>query len=168
MEGEEEEDEEEEEEEDEELEQDEREDERSPPKVPPKKADMEVAKKKKDKGKGVPPCGYVSFAVSGKGPHISLHAASTRGEKCHSKGGYDHNLDMMQRILEMHFNINLGRLVMHYKDCPSEEPKSRQEIRFAVLLHTGTKAPNLLPIYLDSVPTGCEKTHSGKALEAMK
>ena len=33
-----------------------------------------------------------------------------------------------------------GRLVMHYKECLSEEPKSRQEIGLALLLHTSVRA----------------------------
>ena len=40
----------------------------------------------------------------------------------------------------MDFNATVGRLVMHYKDCLSEEPKSRQEIGLALLLHTSVRA----------------------------
>ena len=46
----------------------------------------------------------------------------------------------MQRILETDSIATVGRLVMHYKECLSEEPKSRQEIGLAVLLHTSVRA----------------------------
>ena len=55
-------------------------DQRSPLKEPRKKADLEVAKKKKDKDKGMPPRGKVHFAISEKGPHRSFPAARTRVE----------------------------------------------------------------------------------------
>ena len=117
--------------------------ERSPPKVPPKRSEAEMPKKKKDKDKA--PCGQVSFAISGNGPQKSISAAPTRVEKFQHEGGYDHDLDTMQRILETDFNASLGRLVMHYKEmhykeCSSEEPKSRQEIGLAVPLHTSVRA----------------------------
>ena len=48
--------------------------------------------------------------------------------------------DTMQSILETAFNANLGRLVMHYKDCLSEAPKSRQDIGLAFMLHTSVRA----------------------------
>ena len=46
----------------------------------------------------------------------------------------------MQRILATDFNLTVSRLVMHYKECLSEEPKSRQEIGLALLLHTKVRA----------------------------
>ena len=46
----------------------------------------------------------------------------------------------MQRILATDFNATVGRLVMHYKECLSEEPKSKQELRLALLLHTSVRA----------------------------
>ena len=46
----------------------------------------------------------------------------------------------MQRILETDFNATVGRLVMHYEDSLSEEPKSKQEIGLALLLHTSIRA----------------------------
>ena len=46
----------------------------------------------------------------------------------------------MQRNLATDFYASLGRLVMHYKYCLSEEPKSGQEIGFVVLLHTSLRA----------------------------
>ena len=82
----------------------------------------------------------MSFAISGKGPQKSIGAAPTKAEKFQHEGGYDRDLDTMQRILETDFNASLGRLVMHYKACLSEEPKSRQAIGLAVLLHTGVRA----------------------------
>ena len=112
--------------------------ERSPPKVPPKKSKAEMPKKKKDKDK--PARGHMSIAIGGKGPQKSINAAPTRAEQFQHEGGYDRDLDIMQRILETHFNATVGRLVMHYKDCLSEEPKSRQEIRLAVLLHNSVRA----------------------------
>ena len=112
--------------------------ERSPAKVPPKKSEAEMPKKKKDKDK--PARGHVSFAIGGKGPQKSISAAPTRAEKFQHEGGYDRDLDTMQRILETDFNATLGRLVMHYKGCLSEEPKSRQEIGLGVLLHTSVRA----------------------------
>ena len=112
--------------------------ERSPPKVPPKKSKAEMPKKKKDKDK--PARGHVSFAIGGKGPQKSINAAPTRAEKFQHEGGYDGDLDTMQRILQTDFNATVGRLVMHYKDCLSEEAKSKQEIRLAVLLHTSVQA----------------------------
>ena len=108
--------------------------ERSPPKVPPKKSDAEIPKNKKDKEK--PACGNMCFAIAGKGPQKSIIAAQTRAERFQHEGGYDRDPDTMQRILETDFNAPAGKLVMHYKDCLSEEPKSRQEIGLAVLLHT--------------------------------
>ena len=112
--------------------------ERSPPKVPPKKSEVEMTKKKKDKDKA--PRGNVSFAISGKGPQKSISAAPTRAESLQHEGGYDRDLDTMQKISETDFNASLGRLVMHYKDCLLEEPKSRQDIGLAVLLHTTVRA----------------------------
>ena len=97
-----------------------------------------MPKKKKDKDKAAR--GQVSFAISGKGPEESINAAPTRAEKFQKEGGYDRDLDTMQSILETDFNASLGRLVMHYKDCLSEEPKFRQEIGLAVLLHTSVRA----------------------------
>ena len=97
--------------------------ERSPPKVPPRKSEAEMPKKKKDKDK--PARGNVSFAIGGKGPHKSINAAPTRAEKFQHEDGYDRDLDTMQRILQTDFNATVGRLVIHYKDCLSEEPKSR-------------------------------------------
>ena len=97
-----------------------------------------MPKKKKDKDK--PALGHVSFAIGGKGPQKSISAAPTRAEKFHHEGGYDRDLDTMQRILETDFNATVGRLVMHCKECLSEEPKSRQEIGLAVLLHTRVRA----------------------------
>ena len=107
--------------------------ERSPPKVPPKKSEAEMPKKKKDKDK--PARGNVSFAIGGKGPEKSMSAAPTRAEKFQHEGGYDRDLDTMQRSCRQ-----TGRLVMHYKDCLSEEPKCRQEIGLAPLLHTSVRA----------------------------
>ena len=46
----------------------------------------------------------------------------------------------MQRILETDFNATVGPLVMHYKECLSEQPKSWQEIGLAVVLHTSVRA----------------------------
>ena len=112
--------------------------ERSPPKVPPKKSEAEMPKKMKDKEK--PARGHVSFAIGGKGPQKSISAAPTRAEKFQHEGGYDRDLDTMQRILETDFNATEGRLVMHYKECLSEEPKSKQEISLAALLHTSVRA----------------------------
>ena len=112
--------------------------ERSPPKVPPKKSEAEMPKKKKDKDK--PARGNVSFAISGKGPQKSISAAPTRAEKFQHEGGYDRDLDTMQRILETDFNATVGRLVMHYKECLSEEPRSKQELGLALLLHTSVRA----------------------------
>ena len=112
--------------------------ERSPPKVPPKNSEAEMPKKKKDKDK--PARGHVSFAIGGKGPQKSISAAPTRAERFQHEGRYDRDLDTMQRILETDFNATVGRLVMHYKDCLSEEPKSRQEIGSAFLLHTSVRA----------------------------
>ena len=109
--------------------------ERSPPKVPPKKPEAEMPKKKKDKDN--PARGHVSFAIGGKGPQKSISAAPTRAQKFQHEGGCDRDLDRMQRILETDFNATVGRLVMHYKECLSEGPKSRQEIGLALLLHTG-------------------------------
>ena len=115
-----------------------RSEERSPPKVPPKKSEAEMPKKKKDKDK--PAHGHVYVAIGGKGPHKSISAAPTREEKFQHEGGYDRDLDTMQRILETGFNASAGRLVMHYKDCLSEKPKSRQEIGLAVLRHRAVRA----------------------------
>ena len=112
--------------------------ERSPPKVPPKKSEAEMPKEKKDKDK--PARGHVSFAIGGKGPQKSISAALTRAEKLQHEGGYDRDVDTMQRILETDFNATSGGLVMHYRECLSEEPKSRQEIGLAVLLHTIVRA----------------------------
>ena len=80
--------------------------ERSPPKVPPKKSEAEMNKDKAARGQ-------VSFAISGKGPQKSIGAAPTRAEKFQCEGGYNRDLDTMQRILETDFNASLGRLVMH-------------------------------------------------------
>ena len=107
---------------------------RSPPKVAPKKSEAEMPKKKKDKDKAAR--GQVSFAISGKGPQESINAAPTRAEKFQCEGGYNRDLDTMQIILETDFNASLGRLVIHYTECLSEEPKSMQDIGLAVLLHT--------------------------------
>ena len=85
--------------------------ERSPPKVPPKESEAEIPKKKPDKDKAAR--GQVSFANSGKGPQKSIGAAPTRAEKFQCEGGYNRDLDTMQRILETDFNASLGRLVMH-------------------------------------------------------
>ena len=115
--------------------------ERSPPKVPPKKSEAEMPKKKKDKDK--PARGNVSFAIGGKGPQKSISAAPTRAEKFQHEGGYDRDLDTMQRILETDFNATVGRLVMHYKECLSEEPKSKQELGLALLLHTSVRASSV-------------------------
>ena len=112
--------------------------ERSPPKVPPKKSEAEMPKKKKDKDKA--PRGNVSFAIAAKGPQKSNCAATTKPKKFQYKGGYHRNPDTMHILLETDFNASLGRLVVHYKDCLSEEPKSRQEIGLAVLLHTSVRA----------------------------
>ena len=66
----------------------------------------------------------------------------------------------MQRILETHFNASLDRLVMHYKDCLSEEPKSRQEIGLAVVLHTSVRA-----LSVQSVPRcGTKNAQSAAAV----
>ena len=111
--------------------------ERSPPKVPPKKSEAEMPKKKTDKDK--PARGNVSFAIGGKGPQKSISAATTRAENFHDEGGYDRDLETMQRILETDFNATVGRLVMHYKECLSEEPKSKQELGLALLLHTSVR-----------------------------
>ena len=112
--------------------------ERSPPKVPPKKPEAEMPKKKKDKDKAAR--GQVSFAASGKGPHKSISAAPTRAQKFEHEGGYDRDRDTMQRILETDFYATPGRLMMHYKECLLEEPKCRQEISLAALLHTSVRA----------------------------
>ena len=112
--------------------------ERSPPKVPPKKSEAEMPKKKKDKDK--PARGNVSFAIGGKGPQKSISAAPTRAEKFQHEGGYGRDLETMQRILETDFNATVGRVVMHYKECLSEEPKSKQELGLALLLHTSVRA----------------------------
>ena len=112
--------------------------ERSPPKVPLKKSEAEMPKKKKDKDK--PARGNVSFAIGGKGPQKSISAAPTRAEKFQHEGGYDRDLETMQRISETDFNATVGRLVMHYKECLSEEPKSKQELGLALLLHTSVRA----------------------------
>ena len=77
---------------------------------------------------------------SGKSPQKNISAALTRAEKFQHDGGYDRDLDTMQRILETDFNASLGRLVMHYKDSLSKEPKSRQAIGLAVLLHMSVRA----------------------------
>ena len=128
--------------------------ERSPPKVPPKKSEAEMPKKKKDKDK--PPPGNVSFVIVGEGPQKGISAALTRAEKFQHEGGYVRDLDTMQRILETHFNASLGKLVMHYKDCLSEEPKCRQEIGLAVVLHTSVRA-----LSVQSVPRcGTKNTQS--------
>ena len=71
--------------------------ERSPPTVPPKKSEAEMPKKKKDKDK--PALRNVSFAIGGKGPQKSISAAPTRAKFQH-EGGYDRDLETMQRILE--------------------------------------------------------------------
>ena len=42
--------------------------------------------------------------------------------------------------------------MMHYKECPSEEPKSRQEIGLAVLLHTSAKRAQMRD---QERPVGC-------------
>ena len=112
--------------------------ERNPPKVPPKKSEAEKPKKKKDKDK--PARGHVSFAIGGKGTQKSISAAPTRAERFQHEGGYDRDLDTMQRILETDVNATVGGLVMHYKECFSEEPKSRQEMGWAVPLHTSVRA----------------------------
>ena len=112
--------------------------ERTPPKVPPKKSEAEMPKKKKDKGKLAR--GNPSFAIGGKGPQKSISAASTRAKKVEHEGGYDRDLETMQRISETDFNATVGGLVMHYKECLSEERKSRQKIRLALLLHTSVRA----------------------------
>ena len=69
-----------------------------------------------------------------------VHEGYLRGERFQHEGGYDRDVDTMQKVLETDFNATVGRLVMHYKDCLSEEPKSRQEIGLAVLLHTSVRA----------------------------
>ena len=112
--------------------------ERSPPKVPPKKSEAEMPKKKKDKDK--PARGNVSFAIGGKGPQKSISAAPTRAEKFQHRGAYDCDLETMQRILETDFNATVGGLVMHYKEFLSEEPKSKQELGLALLVHTSVRA----------------------------
>ena len=112
--------------------------ERCPPKVPLKKSEAEMPKKKKDKDK--PTCGNVSFAIGRKGPQKSISAAATRAENFQHEGGYDRDLGTMQRYLETDFNATVGRLVMHYKECLSEEPKSKQELGLALLLHTSVWA----------------------------
>ena len=111
--------------------------ERSPPKVPLKKSEAEMPKKKKDMDK--PARGNVSFAIGGKGPQKSTSAAPTRAEKFQHEGGYDRDLETMQRIFETDFNVTVGRLVMHYKECLSEEAKSKQELGLALLLHTSVR-----------------------------
>ena len=83
------------------------------------------------------------YAISGKGPQKSISGAPTRAEKFQCEGWYDRHLDTMQRILETDFNAVLERLVMHYKECLSEEPESRQEIGLAILLHTSVRALNV-------------------------
>ena len=115
--------------------------ERSPPKVPPKKFEAEMPNEKKDKDKAGR--GQVSFAISGKGPQKSISGAPTRAEKFQCEGLYYCHLDTLQRILETDFNATLERLVMHYKECLSEEPESRQEIGLAILLHTSVRALNV-------------------------
>ena len=130
--------------------------ERSPPKVPPKKSETEMPKEKNDKDK--PARGHVSFAIGGKGPQKGISAAPTRAQKFQHEGGYDHDLDTMQRILETDFNATVGRLVMQYKECLSEEPKSRQEISLAALLHTSVRAlsvQSVLRCGTKSRPVGC-------------
>ena len=104
--------------------------ERSPPKVPPKKSEAEMPKKKKDKDK--PACGNVSFAIGGKGPQKSIIAALTRAEKFQHEGGYERDLETMQRILETDFNATVGRLVMHYKECLSEDSRTQVQARARV------------------------------------
>ena len=84
--------------------------------------------------------GTCSFAIGGKGPQKSISAAPTRAEKLQHEGGYDRDLETMQRILERDLNATVGRLVMHYKECMSEKPKSKQEIGLALLLHTSVRA----------------------------
>ena len=112
--------------------------ERSPPEVPPKKSEADMPKKKKDKDK--PARGNVSFAIGGEGPQKSISVAPTRAEKFQHEGGYDRDVETMQRILETEFNATVGRLVMHYRECLSEEPKSKQELGLALLLHTSVQA----------------------------
>ena len=75
-----------------------------------------------------------------------MSAAPTRAERFQHEGGYDHDVDTMQRILEMDFNATVGGLVMHYKHCLSEEPKSGQEIGLSVVLHTSVR-----PVSVQSV-----------------
>ena len=70
--------------------------ERSPPKVPPQKSEAEMPKKKKDKDK--PARGNKSFAIGGKGPQKSISAAPTRAQKFQHEGGYDRDVETMQRI----------------------------------------------------------------------
>ena len=106
--------------------------------MPPKKSEAEVPKKQKDKDKAAR--GHVSFAIGGKGLQKRISATPTRAENFQHEGEYDRHLDTMQRILETDFYATVGRLVMHYKDRLSEEPKSRQEISLAVLLHTSFRA----------------------------
>ena len=112
--------------------------ERSPRKVPPKKSEAEMPKKKKDKDK--PARGNLSFAIGRKGPQKSISAATTRAEKSQHEGGYDRDLETRLRILETDFNAIVGRLAMQYKECLSQEPKSRQQIGLALLLHTSVRA----------------------------
>ena len=112
--------------------------ERSPPNVPPKRSEAEMPKKKKDKDK--PARGHVSFAIGGKGPQKRISAAPKRAQKFQHEGRYDRALDTMQRIWETDFNATVGRLVMHYKECLSEKPKSTLENGLAVLLHTSVRA----------------------------
>ena len=47
----------------------------------PKKANVQVAKKKNRKSKGVTPRGNVSLLISGEGLHKTTHATLTRGER---------------------------------------------------------------------------------------
>ena len=97
-----------------------------------------MPKKKRDKDKAAR--GNVSFAIARKGPQKSISAARTRAERFQHEGGYDRDMDTMQRILETDFNAAVGRLVIHYKDYLSEETKFRQDIGLAVLLHTTVRA----------------------------
>ena len=50
----------------------------------------------------------VHFAIFRKCPHRSIRGAMIRGEKWRSEAGYECDLDTMQRILDMDFNIKLG------------------------------------------------------------
>ena len=76
-------------------------------------------------------------------PRRARRRAPTRTDKSRevpARRRYDRDLDTMQSVLETDFNASLGGLVMHYKECLLEEPKSRQEIGLAVLLHTSVRA----------------------------